>query len=294
MESINVVIDDVISEGEGVRNWIEPKKVEKALRDEYWVNTMHEKINQFERNNVRYLVLKASARLESIQILLAVAYTLGFKLYQMNVQAPRAWYDRHTTYIIERSFSRGGANRTLFIRCIEETIVIAQIYVDDIIFCSPIDLLAHEFAKYIKQEFEMSMVGKLSYFLGLQVKQIDDGLFISQSKYAKNLINRFGLDSKKHTKTPMNTSVNIGYDPIGRSVDPTLYRSMIGSLLYLTTSRLDIAFSVGVYARFQVDPKESHLSTVRRIVRYVNGTLDHRILYSRDSNLDLVSYSDAD
>ncbi|XP_022857237.1 uncharacterized protein LOC111378298 [Olea europaea var. sylvestris] len=140
----------------------------------------------------------------------------------------------------------------------------------------------------------MSMVGELSYFLGLQVRQTEDGLFISQSKYARDLVKRFGLDSKKHTRTPMSTSLKLGHDPSGKSVDPSLYRSMIGSLLYLTATRPDIAFSVGVCARFQADPKESHLSSVRRIIRYVSGTADLGIFYSRSSNLDLAGYSDAD
>ncbi|XP_022869150.1 uncharacterized protein LOC111388626 [Olea europaea var. sylvestris] len=138
------------------------------------------------------------------------------------------------------------------------------------------------------------MVGELSYFLGLQVKQTDCGLFVSQSKYVKDLVKRFGLDSKKHTRTPMSTNVKLGHGPIGKSVDQTVYRSMIGSLLYLTASRPDIAFSVGVYARFQANPKESHLGTVRRIIRYVNGTVAHGILYSKESNLELAGYSDTD
>ena len=92
----------------------------------------------------------------------------------------------------------------------------------------------------------------------------------------------------------MSSSVKLSSDPVGAKVDPTLYRSMIGSLLYLTVSRPDIAFSVGVCARFQVAPKESHLTAVKRIIRYVNGTSDYGIWYSRDSNDCLVGYSDAD
>ncbi|XP_022872987.1 uncharacterized protein LOC111391933 [Olea europaea var. sylvestris] len=168
-----------------------------------------------------------------------------------------------------------------------------EIYVNDIIFGSLIDSLALEFAECMKQESEMSMVRELSYFLGFQVKQTDCGLFISQSKYAKDLVKRFGLDSKKHTRTPMSTNVKLGHDPTVKSVDQTVYRSMIGSLLYLTASRPDIALSVGVCARFQADPKESYLGTVRCIIRYVNRTVDHGILYYRESNLELAGYSDA-
>ena len=109
----------------------------------------------------------------------------------------------------------------------------------------------------------MSMVGELNYFLGLQVKQWKDGIFISQEKYAKNLIKRFDLDSKKHTSTPMSSSVKLSLDVAVVDVDPTLYRSMIGSLFYLIASRPDITFSVEVCARFQATPKESHLTVVK-------------------------------
>ncbi|XP_022895380.1 uncharacterized protein LOC111409580 [Olea europaea var. sylvestris] len=138
------------------------------------------------------------------------------------------------------------------------------------------------------------MVGELSYLLGLQVKQTNYELFICQSKYAKDLVKRFELNSKKHTKIPISTSAKLGYDPTGRSVDQTVYKSMIGSLLYLTASRPNIAFNVGECTRFQADPKESHLSAVKGSIRYINRTANHGIIYSRESNLDLVSHSDTD
>ena len=115
-----------------------------------------------------------------------------------------------------------------------------------------------------------------------------------KKKYSKNLVKRFGLDSKKHTSTLMNSLAKLSRDATGVEVDPTLYRSMIDSLLYLTASRPDIAFSVGVCARFQATPKESHLTVVKRIIRYINGTSDYGIWYSRDSNECLARYLDAD
>ena len=139
----------------------------------------------------------------------------------------------------------------------------------------------------------MSMVGELNYFLGLQVKQREDGIFISQEKYAKNLVKRFSLDFKKHTSTPMSSSAKLSRDAAGVEVDPTLYRSMISSLLYLTASKPDIAFSVGVCAHFQAAPKESHLTTVKRIIHHINGTSDYGIWCSRDLNECLAGYSDA-
>ena len=115
-------------------------------------------------------------------------------------------------------------------------------YVDDIVFGSTIDHLAQEFSEVMKKEFEMSMVGELNYFLGLQVKQRKGGIFISQEKYAKNLVKRFDIDSKKHTSTPMSSLIKLSLDAVGVEVDPTLYRSMIGNLLYLTASGPDFAF----------------------------------------------------
>ena len=100
----------------------------------------------------------------------------------------------------------------------------------------------------MKKEFEMSIVGKLTFFLGLQVKQKKEGIFISQEKYTRNLVKKFGLDSKKHASTPMSSSTKLNLDPSRVKVSPTLYRSIIASLLYLTASRPDIAFSVGVCA----------------------------------------------
>ena len=109
---------------------------------------------------------------------------------------------------------------------------------------------------------------------------------------AKNLVKRFHLDSKKHASTPMSSSIKLSSDPTGMQVDPTLYRSMIGSLLYLIASRPDIAFNVEVCARFQAAPKESHMTTVKRIIPYVNGTSNYGIWYSRGSNECLAEYLD--
>ncbi|XP_030924827.1 secreted RxLR effector protein 161-like [Quercus lobata] len=145
----------------------------------------------------------------------------------------------------------------------------------------------------MKKEFKMSMVGKLTFFLDLQVKQRKDGIFISQEKYARNLVKKFGLDSKKHASTPMSLSTKLSLDSSGIEVSPTLYRSIIGSLLYLTASRPDIAFSVGVCAHYQAAPKESHLTAMKRIIRYINGTLQYGLWYSKDSNDCLAGYSDA-
>ena len=116
------------------------------------------------------------------------------------------------------------------------------------------DSHAHSFVDEMKATFEMSMVGELTYFLGLQIKQMDSGICINQAKYARNLVKRFGLDNAAHARTPMVANEKLTNDPSGKSIDVTLYRSMIGCLLYLTANRPDIAFSVGVCSRFQSNP----------------------------------------
>ncbi|XP_023883883.1 uncharacterized mitochondrial protein AtMg00810-like [Quercus suber] len=190
--------------------------------------------------------------------------------------------------------TRGYADRSLFVENDEDYLLVAQVYVDDIVFGATTDARAIEFFKEMKKEFEMSMVGELAFFLGLQVKQKKEGIFISQEKYARNIVKKFGLDSKKHASTPMSSSTKLNLDSSGVEVSPTLYRSIIGSLLYLTVSRPDIAFSVGVCARYQVASKESHLTIVKHIIRYVNGTPNYGSWYSKYSNACLASYLDAD
>jgi hypothetical protein len=122
----------------------------------------------------------------------------------------------------------------------------------------------------------------------------ENKFFISQSKYAKDMIMKFGMKRKSHACTSMSTSIKISLDPIDKCVDSTLYKSMIGSLLYITTSRLDINISMGVCARFQANPKVSHLITVKIILKYLSVIIDYGVWYSKDLNLCLVGYSDLD
>jgi hypothetical protein len=119
------------------------------------------------------------------------------------------------------------------------------------------------------QKFEMSMIGELKYFLGFQVKQLQDGTFISQTKYIQDILTKFEMKDAKPIKTPMGTNGHLDLDTGGKSVDQKVYRSMIGSLLYLCASRPDIMLSVCMCAKFQVDPKEVYLRAVKRIMRYL-------------------------
>ncbi|XP_062100623.1 uncharacterized mitochondrial protein AtMg00810-like [Humulus lupulus] len=146
----------------------------------------------------------------------------------------------------------------------------------------------------MKNEFEMSMISELSFFLGLQIRQLENGIFLSHTKYALNMLKKIGLENSKHAKTPIGTTTKLTRDVSRKPVDPTLFRSMIGSLLYLTASRPDICFSIGLCARYQSNPIESHFTAFKRIMKYVASTLEFGLWYMCDTNMSLVGYSDFD
>ncbi|XP_024195878.1 uncharacterized protein LOC112199045 [Rosa chinensis] len=259
---------------------------QEALLDDHWISAMQEELNQFTRNDVWFKLFQMDVKTAFFNGILQeevyVEQPQGFKdphhldhvyrlkkaLYGLK-QAPRAWYERLSNYLMTKGYSRGPVDKTLFVKQAKIDITIAQVYVDDIVFGSTSKHLVKEFQSVMESEFEMSICGELTFFLGLQIKQLNTGLFLSQTKYAENLIKKFGLESKKVVNNPMSTTTKLSEDKDGNSVYPTIYRSMIGSLLYLTASRPDISYSLGVCARFQANPKESHLEAVTRILRYI-------------------------
>ncbi|KAI3702067.1 hypothetical protein L6452_27705 [Arctium lappa] len=220
-------------------------------------------------------------------------YKLTKALYCLH-QAPRAWYDTLSTYLLENGFERGIIDKNLFIKRSKKDILLVQIYVDDNIIGSTQDQMCRDFEKLMHKSFKMSSMGDLTFFLGHQVKQQKDGIFISQSKYVKNILDKYGLSDSKPASTPMETHKQITAALEGEDVDVHLYRSMIGSIMYLTASRPDIMFPVCVCARFQVKPKQSHLQAVKRIFRYLKGKPRLGLWYPYESNFDLIAYSESD
>ncbi|KAJ9542658.1 hypothetical protein OSB04_029164 [Centaurea solstitialis] len=209
-------------------------------------------------------------------------------------QAPRAWYETLTNHLLSKGFKRGTIDTTLFLKKEGGDLLLVQIYVDDIIFGSTNPELCTKFSKIMETEFEMSMMGELNFFLGIQVKQNPDGIFINQSKYIKDMLKKFKMTDCSPIKTPMPTGNLLGPDLAGKPVDQKIYRSMIGSLLYLTATRPDIMFATCFCARFQANPKESHLAAVKRILRYLKGTPELGLWYPKDSSFELISFTDSD
>jgi hypothetical protein len=140
----------------------------------------------------------------------------------------------------------------------------------------------------------MSMMGELKFFLGLQIKQLAQGTVINQAKYISDLLKRFDMIGSSSVKTPMTPNIPLHADLSGNSVDQTSYRAIIGSLLYLTASRPDIMYSTCICARYQANPKESHLLAAKRILRYLKGTPSLGLWYPKDSGFELTAYTDSD
>ncbi|GJV79819.1 putative ribonuclease H-like domain-containing protein [Tanacetum coccineum] len=220
-------------------------------------------------------------------------YKVVKALYGLH-QAPRAWYATLSTFLEKHGYKRGTIDKTLFIRRNKKDIMLVQVYVDDIIFGSTNKSWCDEFEALMKSRFQMSSMGELTFFLGLQVKQNKGGIFISQDKYVAEILNKFDLVNVKAAITPMETKVPLTKDEEAIDVDVHLYRSMIGSLMYLTASRPDIMYAVCVCSHFQVTPKTSHLNAVKRIFKYLKGKPNLGLRYPRESPFDLESFSDSD
>nr|GEX92498.1 retrovirus-related Pol polyprotein from transposon TNT 1-94 [Tanacetum cinerariifolium] len=263
---------------------IEPKTVKEALTDPAWIESMQEELHQFIRldvwelvpspDDIKPLTLKwlfknkhdeenmvirnKTRPVEDVYVCQPEGfidadypshfYKLKKALYGLK-QAPRAWYDELSTFLLLNGFSKGTIDPTLSTRRFDDDILVVQVYVDDIIFGSTNPRYATLFSDLMKSRFEMSMMGEMTFFLGLQ---------------------------------------------IGTLVDATKYHSMIGALMYLTSSRPDIVHATCVCARYQAHPTEKHLKEVKRIFRYLRGTVNMGLWYTKDSGFELTGFSDAD
>jgi len=185
-----------------------------------------------------------------------------------------------------------GSN--LYMKMDKDKLLVTLVYVDDLIFASIDDEMNHEFSQNMSKEFKMSIIVELSYFLGLQVSQTTAGMFISQEKYLKDMLKRYGMEECAPMCTPMTTNCELSKDGESPSVDATLYRSIIGSLLYLTATRPDIMQAVEMVGRFQSAPNKSHLLVVERIIRYLKGTPNFGLWYPKSTSLIVTAYIDVD
>nr|GEY41290.1 hypothetical protein [Tanacetum cinerariifolium] len=219
-------------------------------------------------------------------------YRLKKALYGLK-QAPRAWYDELSNFLVSKGFSKDSINPTLFITKHRGDILLVQIYVDDIIFGSTNPKLSKQFEKLMHNKFEMSMMGELKFFLGLQIHQSPRGIFINQAKYAQAILIKHGMTSCDIIGTLMATK-HLDVDLSETPVDQTKYQSMVGALMYLTASRPDIVHATCYCARYQAKPTEKHLSAVQGIFRYLKDTIHMGLWYSKDTGFELTAFLDLD
>ncbi|KAM0017627.1 putative RNA-directed DNA polymerase [Helianthus debilis subsp. tardiflorus] len=220
-------------------------------------------------------------------------YRLKKALYGLK-QAPRAWYSRIDGYFTQHGYVRSENEPTLYVKKEGGDIIYVCLYVDDIIYTSSSHKLVKEFKEGMEKEFEMTDMGLLKLFLGLEVKQTSKGVFISQEKYAKALVSKFGMEGCRGEETPMNANEKLCRDDQAEKVDEVMFRSLVGGLIYLTHTRPDLVFSVSLLSRFMQRPSKLHFGAAKRIVRYVAGTSDFGIWYARGSPVQLVGYTDSD
>ena len=218
-------------------------------------------------------------------------YKLKKALYGLK-QSPRQWYEKLSNFLLSHNYERGKIDKNPFIKK-SKSIILVQIYVDDIIFGATNDCVCEEFVTTMQWEFEMSMMGELSFFLGLQVKQSKDGIFLNQNKYCKEILKKFEMENCKEASTPMSTNYYMDGDLAGTLVDQTKYRVWIGSLLYLTVSRSSIMFAVCLCAQYQSSSNESHFKASKRMLKYLKGTTSIALWHPSHSPMHLVGYFDS-
>nr|GFA13849.1 hypothetical protein [Tanacetum cinerariifolium] len=220
-------------------------------------------------------------------------YKLKKALYGLK-QAPRAWYDELSTFLLQNHFFKGTIDPTLFIRHFHDDILVVQVYIDDIIFVSTHPRYIQLVSDLMKSRFEMSMMGEMTYFLGLQVNQSPCGIFINQSKYVLEILKKYGMESCDPIGTLMEIKDKLDLNQNGTPVDATKYHSIIGALMYLTSSRLDIVYATCLCAQYQAKTTEKHLKEVKRIFRYLRGTVNTGLWYTKDSGFELTGFSVVD
>jgi hypothetical protein len=223
-----------------------------------------------------------------------LVYKLHKALYGLK-QAPRAWFSRIEAHFIGEGFQRCDSEQTLFTkRSREGKIIIVSVYVDDLIFTGNDEVMMSEFKSFMLREFDMSDLGKMRFFLGIEVLQKSDGIYICQRKYALEILRRFGMMESNSVGSPIVPGFKISRDENGDFVDETYYKQLVGSLMYLTATRPDMMFVTCLISRYMAKPMEIHLQAAKRALRYLKGTVNYGIHYKKGGDGELLAFTDSD
>ncbi|CAL9001534.1 unnamed protein product [Prunus brigantina] len=220
-------------------------------------------------------------------------YKLKKALYGLK-QAPRAWNEEINSYFTKDGFYRSPSEVALYTKTSHSGILIVSLYVDDIVYTGSSKEMMTEFKNEMMRQYEMTDLGLLHHFLCLGVLQTDTCIFLHQKKYAKTLLEKFGLKDCKSVATPLAVNEKLSKVDGSDLVDETLYRQMVGSLLYLTATRPVIMFAASLLARFMHNPTKKHVGTAKRVLRYIQGTVNYVIAYEKGKGAVLIGYCDSD
>lgn len=208
-------------------------------------------------------------------------------------QSPRAWFDRFRKAMLKRGYPQSNADHTLFYKHTEDKVAILIVYVDDIVITGNDTKEISDLKHHLAQEFEVKDLGHLRYFLGIEVSKGPKGIFICQRKYILDLLKETGMLGSRPMATPMDQNHRLS-GGTGTPVDRERYQRLVGRLIYLSHTRPDIAFAVSVVSQFMHDPRSTHMEAVSRILRYLKGCLGKGLLYTRQGNVQVEGYTDAD
>jgi hypothetical protein len=213
-------------------------------------------------------------------------------------QTPRAWNKRIDNFLVMQGFRKCSVEYGVYVKKSDDQhMLIICLYVDDLLVTGSSLVEIKNFKSQMQSEFEMTDLGKLTYFLGMELLETSGGIVLHQAKYAKEILRKFEMIDCNSSVTPADTKVKIEDDDTSEAVVSTMFRQLVGSLRYLCQSRPDISYAVGYISRFMSKPLKSHFLAAKRILRYINGTVHYGVLFPYSSNretLELVGFSDAD
>ncbi|GKV36625.1 hypothetical protein SLEP1_g44733 [Rubroshorea leprosula] len=220
-------------------------------------------------------------------------YKLKRALYGLK-QAPRAWYSRIEAYFLNEGFQKCPYEHTLFTKIEGGKMLIVCLYVDDLIYTGNDKAMFDQLKKSMMAEFDMSDLGLMHYYLGIEVDQYAAGIFISQKKYVQDILDRFRMKDCNPVSTPIDAGMKLVKNPEGKKVNSTLYKQIVGSLMYLTATRPDIMHAVSLISRYMESPKEMHLLAAKRILRYLKGTVEYGLFYKKREKSDMFGFTNSD
>ena len=209
-------------------------------------------------------------------------------------QAPRAWSDKIGQYLVTIGFQIFNSNFSLYVKRTNRGIVLVVIYVDDLIITGDSDADINEVKLLLKQKYEMKDLGELRYFLGIEVIRSPSGIWLSQRQYGLDMLSKYGMTGCKPISVPLEQNVKLNAETGELLEDITMYRRIVGSLIYMTISRPDLSYAVGLMSQFIQAPRKPHLDAARRILRYVKSTLHYGLFYEAGCTLQVHGYTDAD